>query len=109
MTAPGLKSIGKAASEVVIPPGELEALRSIVAIEAEAMAELGRAYLEEARAAKIHDRALEALKVTRGSAIHAQQHRKQVQTTILKTLEVDDGSWDLDLEAGKLLRTDGKS
>ena len=100
-----LKSVKEAPTEVVVPDGELEALRASTAIEAEALAELGRAYLEDARAAKIHDRALETLKVARESAIHAQQHRKQVHSTILRTLEVDEGSWELDLEAGKLLRT----
>lgn len=109
MTKPELKSVEKASAEVVVPPNELEALRETVAIDDAAMAQLGRSYLEEARAQKSLANALETLKVARESALHAQRHRRQIHKAIFCSMEVDDGAWELDLEAGKLLRTDGKS
>jgi len=100
--------VSSARFEVDVPEKELEVLRETATIEDDAMAQLGRCYLEEARARKALDRAVETLKVARESALHAQQHRSQVHGTIIKSLEVNDGSWNLDLEAGKLVRTDGK-
>ncbi len=109
MSKAELKSIGAAPAEVMVPEKELEVLRETVKIEDNAMAVLGRAYLEEARARKALDRAIEAIRVARESALHAQQHRTQVHKTVIQSLDVGDGSWDLDLEAGKLVRTDGQS
>jgi len=94
---------------VDIPPKPLTALRVTDGIVRESLQALGQAHLTEAAARTRHDHALKVLKAAEDSAKHALRQQGQLNATVVSTLEVDDGAWDIDLEAGKLVRTDVES
>lgn len=88
-------------------PEELAAkLRQAEAVRVSTMAELGRLYLEEKAArTRFEEAARDLAEITRAAQQVVWNHAK-AQEHVLKEMKVADGSWDIDLEGGKLLRID---
>ena len=105
-----LKSVGaEAKAEVTkdIPEKHLEALRSVESMVTEALADVGRFHLQEAETRKQHDRSVQLLNTAEESAKHALSQRAQVQQVLISSLDLLDGSWDINLETGKLVKANG--
>jgi len=94
---------------VDLPEQPLKALRETKTVVDVALAVLGRAHLDEGHARRRYEGAVKLLKAAEEGAGQALVMENQVQKRILESLEVGDGAWELDLEAGKLVMNDGQS
>jgi len=92
--------------EVEIPEDSLATLREVFAIVRDAMADLGEAHLQESKDRRRYEASARVLKAAEESANHAKEHAEQVKQFVASSLAVGDGAWEMNLETGKLVRTD---
>jgi len=95
-----------AAKSVDIPAENLDALRQVDGAVTNALAELGMLYLQEKTVRLEFERVSKRLSRAEAQAAEALEQQEQVHSVVLTTMGLEDGSWSLNLEEGKLVSDD---
>lgn len=94
------------AKSVDIPVENIGALREVDAAVSTTLSELGMAYLQEKTARLEFERVSKRLAYAEAQAAEALEQQSQVHSVVLTTMGLEDGSWSLNLEEGKLVSDD---